>query len=61
MGLLAAGTGQGAKLICSPIKPGCCSVAPLVPHFVQRAQRRSLSLDVSGPHRIISGAYAIGA
>lgn len=37
------------------------SVAPLPPQRVQRATWRSRSLDVSGPHRIISGTKAIGA
>jgi hypothetical protein len=41
--------------------PGCCEVAPLLPHFVQRAHCRSRSLDVSAPHRIISGTRAMGA
>jgi hypothetical protein len=33
----------------------------LRPHRVQRTERRSKSLDASGPPRIISGAKAIGA
>jgi hypothetical protein len=37
------------------------SVAPLAPHFEQRADRRSMSLEASGPQRMISGAIAIGA
>jgi hypothetical protein len=44
-----------------PAHPGCCKLAPLWPHFVQRARCRSRSLDVSAPHRIISGTSAIGA
>jgi hypothetical protein len=36
-------------------------VAPFEPHAVQRAHWRSRSLDVSGPHRMISGTNAIGA
>jgi hypothetical protein len=53
--------GKGAKPICDPAQLGCCSFAPLAPHAVQRALRRSRSLDVSGPYRMISGANAIGA
>ena len=55
------GMDHGSKPTCSPIQPGCCSVAPLVPQMVHRADRRSLSLDVSAPQRMISGANAIGA
>jgi hypothetical protein len=32
----------------------------LQPHLVQRAERRSTSLDASGPHRMISGTKGIG-
>jgi hypothetical protein len=53
--------GNGRNPTCEPTHPGCCSVAPFDPHAVQRAQRRSLSLDSSGPHRMISGVIAIGA
>ena len=35
--------------------------APHVPHFVHRAQRRSLLLDVFGPHRMIRGAIGMAA
>jgi hypothetical protein len=37
------------------------SVVPLAAHFEQRADRRSKSLDASGPQRMTSGAIAIGA
>ena len=40
---------------------GTFRVAPLLPHLVQRAQRRSLSLDTPEPHRMMSGTSAIGA
>jgi len=40
---------------------GACRVAPLRPHFWQRAHRRSMSLDVSGRQRMMSGARAIVA
>ena len=53
--------GKGRKPTCAPAQPGCWSVAPLLPQAVQRAHRRSRSLDVSGPHRMMSGTNAIGA
>jgi hypothetical protein len=34
---------------CIPAQLGCCRTAPLRPHLVQRADRRSMSLDASGP------------
>jgi hypothetical protein len=37
------------------------SIAPFAPQHVHRARRRSLSLVVSAPHRMISGASAQGA
>ncbi len=41
--------GNGKKPTSAPAQPGCCSVAPLRPHAVRRAHRRSLSLDgISG-------------
>jgi hypothetical protein len=49
------------KPICSPAQPGCWIVAPLWPQAVQRAHRRSLSLDVSAPHRMTGTAQASGA
>ena len=55
------GAGNGWNPMCVPAHPGCCKVAPLWPHLVQRARCRSRSLDVSAPHRIMSGARAIGA
>jgi hypothetical protein len=35
-------------------------VAPLPPHRVHRADRRSMSLDASAPHRMMSGTSAAG-
>ena len=37
--------GNGRKPISAPPQPGCWMVAPLWPRAVQRAQRRSLSLE----------------
>jgi hypothetical protein len=48
----------GFHPISMPAQLGCCSVAPLRPHIVQRADRRSTSLDASGPQRMISGTKA---
>ena len=39
---------------------GCVSVAPLWPHFEQRARWRSTSLDAPAPHRMTNGAMGIG-
>ena len=50
-------TGNGSNPICMP-QLGRCSTAPLRPHLVQCADRRSTSLDVFGPHLMISGAKA---
>jgi hypothetical protein len=36
-------------------------VAPLFLQTVQRAHWRSLSLDISGPHRMTGAAHASGA
>jgi hypothetical protein len=38
----------------------CWRVAPLLPQLVQRAAARSLSLEVSGPHRMTATAQANG-
>jgi hypothetical protein len=54
-------TGNGANPTVVQTQLGSMSVAPLAPHFEQRAERRSMSLDASGPQRMISGAIAIGA
>ncbi len=54
-------TGNGCQPIAASAQLARRGVAPLRPHAVQRAQRRSLSLDVSGPHRMTSGASAIAA
>jgi hypothetical protein len=35
-------------------------VAPLRPHRVQRAERRSTSLEALAPHRMMSGTSAVG-
>jgi hypothetical protein len=40
---------------------GNISVAPLLPQQVHRADRQSLTLDASAPHRITNGASAMGA
>jgi hypothetical protein len=54
-------TGNGAKPTIVLDQLGSMSVAPLAPHLEQRADRRSMSLDVSGPQRMTRGAIAIGA
>jgi hypothetical protein len=54
-------TGYGAKPTIVLTQLGSISVAPLAPHFEQRAHRRSMSLDASGPQRMTNGAIAIGA
>jgi hypothetical protein len=53
--------GNGAKPVSVLTQPRCCSVAPFWPQTVQRAQRRSMSLEASLPQRIMSGTKAIGA
>jgi hypothetical protein len=53
-------TGNVAKPTVALIQLGSIKVAPLAPHFEQRADRRSMSLDASGPHRITKGAIAVG-
>jgi len=50
-----ASTANGCQPTPFSIQPGCCNVTPLWPHTVQRAHRRSLSEDSSGPHRMTSG------
>jgi len=52
-------TGNGSKPTIEFVQPGCCSVAPLWPHSTHRADRRSLSLDVSAPQRMMSGTSAV--
>jgi hypothetical protein len=44
--------------ISLPAHPGC-SVAPFLPRRLHRAERRSTSLDESGPHRMITGVSAV--
>jgi hypothetical protein len=44
--------------ISLPAHPVCCSVAPF---RLRRAELCSLSLDASGPHRMIGGASVVGA
>jgi hypothetical protein len=61
IGLEGYRIGNGAKPISPPAQPGICSVVPWCPHLEHRARWRSMSLDASGPHRIIAGAKAIGA
>jgi hypothetical protein len=43
-----------------PAHDGCCRTAPFRPHFSQRAARRSMLLDASGPHRMMKGTNATG-
>jgi len=57
-GMSPVRVGNGRNPIWCPAQLGCCSVAPLRPH---RAERRSMSLDTSGPQRMIRGTSAIGA
>jgi hypothetical protein len=45
-------TGNGAKPTGVLTQLGNINVAPLAPHFEQRPDRRSISLDASRPHRI---------
>jgi hypothetical protein len=54
-------SGNSAQPTSDPSQLGCWSVAPFCPHTPQRADARSTSDDVSGPHRIISGVSATGA
>lgn len=54
-------TGNGSHPICESRQLGCCSFAPLWPQAVQRADRRSTSLEASAPHLMMSGANATGA
>jgi hypothetical protein len=53
--------GNGSKPTPLPAQLGCCRLAPLRPQALQRAERRSMSLEASSPLRIISGVNAIGA
>jgi hypothetical protein len=52
--------GNGRKPTSVPPQLGRWIVAPLWPQAVQRAERRSLSLEVSAPHRITATAQASG-
>jgi hypothetical protein len=54
-------TGNGAKPTVVQTQLGNINVAPLAQHFEQRADRRSMSLEASGPQRMIRSASAIGA
>jgi hypothetical protein len=48
--------------ICYIAAPNCQRTKiALFDHTVQRAQQRGLSREVFGPHRLTSGANAIGA
>jgi hypothetical protein len=60
-GLAIRSTGNSAQPMSLPAHDGCCRVAPLPPQRVHRADCRSISLSVSAPHLIISGASATGA
>jgi len=42
------------------VQLGCCSIAPLVPQLLQRAARRSRSLEAFGPHLMIHVALGVG-
>jgi hypothetical protein len=44
---------------CTCARRGHCS-APLRSHFVHRPDRRSMSLDASGPQRMMNGTNATG-
>jgi hypothetical protein len=46
--------------MCIPAQLGCCNTAPFRPHLVQRADRRSMSLEAAGPHLMIKGTKATG-
>jgi hypothetical protein len=56
----SASTGKGAQPICRPTQLGSVRIAPLCPQREYRAERRSTSLDTSGPQRMMRGASAIG-
>jgi hypothetical protein len=56
----AALAGNGSHPMSMPAQLGCCRTAPLRPHLEQRADRRNMSLDASGPHLMISGTNATG-
>ena len=53
-------TGNGSNPTWPPIHPGCCRTAPFRPHFEQRADRRSMALEASGPHRMMKDTNAMG-
>ena len=44
-----------------PSMLGCINVAPLEPQTVQRTLCRRTLLEASAPHRMMTGASAIGA
>src|SRR5262249_6263493 len=44
-----------------PPHPTSWITAHLPPHWPQRAERRSMSLEASAPHRLSHGARAVGA
>jgi hypothetical protein len=46
--------------MCMPAHDGCCKAAPLRPHLVQCAERRSRSLEASDPHLMMTGTKATG-
>jgi len=60
LGLASVDDGKGSNPTCMPAQLGCCRTAPFRPHLVQRADRRSMSLDVSGPQRMMNGTNATG-
>jgi hypothetical protein len=58
--------GRDDALYIGPPADHCCltkpasQAQPLPRHCVHRAERRSMSLEASAPHRIIQGASAVG-
>jgi hypothetical protein len=54
-------TGNRAKPTVVLTQLGSINVAPLPPHFEQRADWRSMSLDASGPRGMTNGAIVLGA
>jgi hypothetical protein len=53
-------TGNGCSPTAMSIHEGIMVAAPRCPHFVQRRFRRSMSLHVSGPHRMTNGTNGSG-
>jgi hypothetical protein len=53
--------GNGDRPTIPSPQEGCISVAPRAPQHVHRTRCRSMSLEVSAPHRMMTGASACGA